>query len=226
MRQRRSPTPSSCCITIGCRRRRASPARRDSHRRRRSRRGGAVVRHGSSRRVRQSAVAVRRRRRGHSRHWRRARRRRSACMTMIAEGVARRAPRISLTDAAAATVADVRARGAGCPASATACTRSIRGRPCCSISRARTDSPATASFMEAIDVARRCGQAAPDQHRRRARRRAARHGLRACVRQASCFIIGRVAGLTAEVAEEYAREKPMRIRIPVAYDGVAPREME
>jgi citrate synthase len=40
------------------------------------------------------------------------------------------------------------------------------------------------------------------------------------------FLIGRVAGLTAEVAEELAREKPMRIRIPVAYDGVAPREME
>ena len=38
------------------------------------------------------------------------------------------------------------------------------------------------------------------------------------------FIIGRVAGLTAEVAEEYAREKPMRIRIPVRYDGVPPRE--
>ena len=33
------------------------------------------------------------------------------------------------------------------------------------------------------------------------------------------FIIGRVAGLTAEVAEEYAREKPMRVKIPVQYDG-------
>jgi len=40
------------------------------------------------------------------------------------------------------------------------------------------------------------------------------------------FIIGRVAGLTAEVAEECAREKPMRVRIPVAYDGVAPRTFE
>jgi citrate synthase len=40
------------------------------------------------------------------------------------------------------------------------------------------------------------------------------------------FIIGRVAGLTAEVAEEYAREKPMRIRIPVAYDGEPSREIE
>jgi len=40
------------------------------------------------------------------------------------------------------------------------------------------------------------------------------------------FIIGRVAGLTAEVAEGYAREKAMRIRIPVAYDGIPPREIE
>lgn len=40
------------------------------------------------------------------------------------------------------------------------------------------------------------------------------------------FIVGRVAGLSAEVAEEYAREKAMRIRIPVKYDGVPPREIE
>jgi citrate synthase len=33
------------------------------------------------------------------------------------------------------------------------------------------------------------------------------------------FIISRVAGISAEVAEEYDREKPMRIRIPVVYDG-------
>src|SRR5262249_556669 len=39
------------------------------------------------------------------------------------------------------------------------------------------------------------------------------------------FIIGRVAGLTAEVAEEYARERAMRIRIPVQYDGEPPREL-
>jgi len=36
------------------------------------------------------------------------------------------------------------------------------------------------------------------------------------------FIVARVAGLAAEVAEEHAREKPMRIRIPVEYDGVPP----
>jgi citrate synthase len=33
------------------------------------------------------------------------------------------------------------------------------------------------------------------------------------------FIIGRVAGLTAEVMEELTRERPMRIRIPVTFDG-------
>lgn len=40
------------------------------------------------------------------------------------------------------------------------------------------------------------------------------------------FIVSRVAGLTAEVSEEYTREKPMRIRIPVEYDGVPPRSLE
>jgi citrate synthase len=38
------------------------------------------------------------------------------------------------------------------------------------------------------------------------------------------FIVGRVAGLSAEVLEEYTREKPMRIRIPVDYDGAPPRQ--
>jgi len=40
------------------------------------------------------------------------------------------------------------------------------------------------------------------------------------------FIIGRVAGLTAEVAEELSRERPMRITIPVEYDGESPRALE
>ena len=39
------------------------------------------------------------------------------------------------------------------------------------------------------------------------------------------FIIGRVGGLTAEVSEELSREKPMRIHVPVAYDGEPPREI-
>ena len=40
------------------------------------------------------------------------------------------------------------------------------------------------------------------------------------------FIVGRIAGLTAEVAEEYAREKPMHIKIPVEYDGEPPRALK
>ena len=36
------------------------------------------------------------------------------------------------------------------------------------------------------------------------------------------FIIGRSAGLAAHVIEEYTRERPMRIRIPVIYDGPGP----
>ena len=40
------------------------------------------------------------------------------------------------------------------------------------------------------------------------------------------FIVGRVAGLAAEVAEEHAREKAMRIKIPVTYDGVPPRALD
>jgi citrate synthase len=36
------------------------------------------------------------------------------------------------------------------------------------------------------------------------------------------FIIGRAAGLTAQVTEEYTRERPMRVHVPVTYDGVPP----
>ncbi len=36
------------------------------------------------------------------------------------------------------------------------------------------------------------------------------------------FIIGRTAGLAAHVMEEYERERPMRVRIPVTYDGPPP----
>ena len=40
------------------------------------------------------------------------------------------------------------------------------------------------------------------------------------------FIIGRVAGLSAEVSEELQRERPMRIRIPVQYDGTPSRSLD
>lgn len=38
------------------------------------------------------------------------------------------------------------------------------------------------------------------------------------------FMIGRVAGLSAQVMEEYTRERPMRVRAELVYDGVPPRE--
>jgi citrate synthase len=39
------------------------------------------------------------------------------------------------------------------------------------------------------------------------------------------FIVGRVAGLTAQVYEEMHRERPMRITIPTVYDGPAARPL-
>jgi citrate synthase len=38
------------------------------------------------------------------------------------------------------------------------------------------------------------------------------------------FIMGRVAGLSAQLVEEYTRERPMRVKVPVAYDGPAPQQ--
>ncbi|MCM8748404.1 citryl-CoA lyase [Thermomicrobiaceae bacterium CFH 74404] len=39
------------------------------------------------------------------------------------------------------------------------------------------------------------------------------------------FIVGRVAGLTAQVYEELHRERPMRIHVPVEYDGPEARAL-
>ncbi|MEJ7761306.1 MAG: citryl-CoA lyase [Thermomicrobiales bacterium] len=39
------------------------------------------------------------------------------------------------------------------------------------------------------------------------------------------FLVSRVAGLTAQVAEEMNRERPMRISIPIAYDGPTARSL-
>jgi citrate synthase len=38
------------------------------------------------------------------------------------------------------------------------------------------------------------------------------------------FVIGRTAGLSAQLVEEYTRERAMRVRVPVAYDGPTPRK--
>jgi citrate synthase len=40
------------------------------------------------------------------------------------------------------------------------------------------------------------------------------------------FLISRTAGITAEIAEEYTREKPMRITFEIQYDGPPPRKLD
>ena len=81
------------------------------------------------------------------------------------------------------------------------------------------------AFMTALeDVVAQTIKPLADQYRRRARGSAVRPWVSAGV-WAAGFIIGRVAGLSAEVMEELAREKAMRIRIPVEYDGPPPREL-
>ena len=74
--------------------------------------------------------------------------------------------------------------------------------------------------MEALEAeAADADQAAADERRRRARRRSCTTWASRRRRDGSSSSSARVAGLTAEVAEEYAREKPMRIKFQVEYDG-------
>jgi citrate synthase len=152
----------------------------------------------------------------------------SGCMEMIAAGIARaHTESWTLEQAAEATVADARAAG-----------RRLAGFG----HRVHTTDPRTAILF---DLAREGGVAGDGiafiQAMERAIASAIKplpinidgalaavlHDMRfAPVFGRLVFMIGRVAGLTAEVAEELAREKPMRIRIPVAYDGVAPRALD
>lgn len=39
------------------------------------------------------------------------------------------------------------------------------------------------------------------------------------------FILGRSGGLSAQIMEEYTRERPARVHVPVEYDGEPPRHM-
>jgi citrate synthase len=150
------------------------------------------------------------------------------CMEQIAEGVAlAKSQQLTLDDAAQRLVADARARGERLPGFGH---------------RVHTTDPRTGLLF---DMAERGGIAGDGL----AFVRAMETAIAAAVKPLPInidgalaavlhdmgftaafgrfvFLIGRVAGLTAEVAEELTREKPMRIRIPVAYDGVAPRDIE
>ena len=152
----------------------------------------------------------------------------SLCMEMIAAGVARaKADGVSIAEAAAGTVADMRAAGRRVPGFGHRVhATDPRTKVLFDLARERNIAGDGIAFVEATEAALRAqGKELPINI----------DGSLAGVLHdlgfppqfgKLVFFVGRVAGLTAEVAEEYAREKPMRIRIPVTYDGPAPREVE
>lgn len=152
----------------------------------------------------------------------------SGCMEMIAAGIARaRAEGRSLDEAADRTVADARAAGKRLPGLGHRVhTTDPRTKILFDLARAGGVAGDGVAFVEAVEravakavkplplnidgalaaVLHDMGFSPPFGH--------------------LVFIIGRVAGLTAEVAEELSRERPMRIRIPVEYDGEGPRPLD
>lgn len=152
----------------------------------------------------------------------------AACMTLIAEGVAiAKEKSISLADAAREIVDRVRAADERLPGMGHR-VHSVDPRTAVLFAMAREEGIAGDGvlFMEGLEAAvREKVKALPIN---------IDGSLAALLYDLGfppeagklIFIIARVAGITAEVAEEYAREKPMRIRVPLEYDGVPPREFE
>jgi citrate synthase len=152
----------------------------------------------------------------------------SACMEMIAAGLARsRADRASIADAAGQTVDELRAAGRRVPGLGLRThTVDPRTNALFDLARARQVAGDGIAFLAAVAAALAArGKTLPINI----------DGALAAVLHdlgfpppfgKLVFLVGRVAGLTAEVAEAYLREKPMRIGIPVAYDGPPARELE
>jgi citrate synthase len=148
-----------------------------------------------------------------------------ACMQLIAEGLQlKRDENLSMADAAARILAATKERGARFPGLGH---------------RTHSTDPRTAVLF---DLAREGGAEGDGVAFIRAVEEAARRPVKPLPINVDgalaavlydlgfpplfakfIFIIGRVAGLTAQVTEEYTREKPMRIRIPVVYDGDPPK---
>lgn len=151
----------------------------------------------------------------------------SLCMEMIAAGVARaRAESRAIAETARLVVAEARAAGRRLPGLGHRVHKvDPRTKLLFDMARDRGLAGDGIAFIEAVDAAlREQGKTLPVNI----------DGALAAVLHdlgfpppfgKLVFLIGRVAGLTAEVAEEYAREKPMRIRIPVEYDGIPPRDL-
>jgi citrate synthase len=152
----------------------------------------------------------------------------SLCMEVIAAGIAlARRESLSLEEAAARTVAELRASGRRMPGLGHRVhSTDPRTKVLFDMARERHVAGDGITFIEAVEAALRAqGKTLPINI----------DGALAAVLHdlgfpppfgKLVFFVGRMAGLTAEVAEEYAREKPMRIRIPVEYDGPPPREFD
>ena len=152
----------------------------------------------------------------------------AACMSMIAEGVAMaREQSISVADAAGQIVDKARAAKQRLPGMGHR-VHSVDPRTAVLFGMAREEGVAGDGvlFMEALNAAVRA-KIKPLPINIDGALAAVLYDLGFPPEAGKLiFIVGRVAGLTAEVAEEYAREKPMRIRVPVDYDGVPPRSMD
>lgn len=152
----------------------------------------------------------------------------SGCMEIIAAGIERsRRDGIAIGEAARRVVADTRAAGRRIPGFGHRVHAHDPRTPVL-FAMARESGVAGdgIAFVEALDAAfRELGKALPVN---------IDGALAAILHDLGfppafgklVFIIGRVAGLSAEVLEEYTREAPMRVRIPVTYDGEPPRAID
>ena len=203
-------------------RRRAPADRRDPDRHRRSRCRRAERGDGADGGQRQPPGAGSGCCRRHSRDWRRARRRRHGVHGRHRGRARSRRPRIAVDGRRGARHRrSTRARRDGVyRVSATASTARTRGRRPCSVWRSSTGKPATGvAFMRALESAV-AETIKPLPINVDGAIAAVLHDLGYPAAAAKLiFIVGRTAGLAAHVMEEYTRERPMRIRIPVVYDG-------
>jgi citrate synthase len=151
----------------------------------------------------------------------------STCMTMIAAGLERAGREsIPVAEAARRTAADYRSRGERVPGLGHRVhTRDPRTPVLFGMARDSGLAAAGVEFMEALEAT--VGDAVkPLPINIDGALAAVLHDMGFPPEFGRLlFLIGRVAGLSAEVSEELARERPMRIRIPVEYDGEPPRSL-
>ncbi len=152
----------------------------------------------------------------------------STCMELIASGLGRAASQsISVADSARAIAAEYQARDQRLPGLGHRLhTRDPRTPVLFEMARARGLAGQGIEFMEAIEAVVR-GTVKPLPINIDGSLAAVLHDMKfPALFGRLLFIVGRVAGLSAEVAEELTRERPMRVRIPLAYDGEPPRSLE